>query len=815
MNDVCLCGNTDFDNYEQECFHIVITGEAVGSKQKFGRCTRCGIVRQLDLVFKDEKDYEQFYVNYAPTSREYVIKDWDHDLQLARQRCDAYKIEAGSSKRVLDVGCGSGAFVYECRLRGHDAFGCDIATYHYSQEHDYIYHKRLEAINFPVDHFDTTTCHDMLEHVLDPKKLLAEMFRITKQEGTCIIDYPRFFHESGKHHWKDIEHIWCLDENQLNKLLVDTGFTVVHVENPIESKVVIYCKKPIQKRKTILVPPGIGDSYWSVVRIESFVKSEKIGIPEVIPVGTAAKNNDRSVPFMQMFPFIESHRAKTLVDLKERQIWNFAYMQEHRTIWRNVMGCDYFLCWNGYLRAGKPLESIDSGVECNWHPKMFVSLEQMNFAEKCKKDYGSYIVFYFPFYGTYSYATAQFPINSVAEAINGIAERTGCTPIIAGAQWDSDDVNTRGLINNLKNCVDLTGKTSIDQLFGLLKSASAVVGYPSGLTVMSAVFYTKTLIIWNNYFNREFAWNSCPPDTRRKNYFVDFTYHLTSKRLINEVNSLVRRGFIREEEFPIENEVNPKPPQRANRTAAREKVVIPQKPRGPAHRLAQTPLRSAVSIKDSKAPIVMCVLKSGGKDFNLDYVVKLRNMIARHTTIPYRFVCLTDTTIDPSICDTLPLRSNLAGWWSKLELFVPDQVDSNYIVYFDLDTVIIRNIDTILTLKSEFAALGGWIPGPNRSSVGNFGSGMMVWRNHGKFAFLHDEFKNDFYKHGDQEYIANSLVKHGIQYETLQNLTTGIYSYKRNCLKGIPDDARVICFHGHPRPHQAMSIARWVQSYWR
>jgi hypothetical protein len=341
---------------------------------------------------------------------------------------------------------------------------------------------------------------------------------------------------------------------------------------------------------------------------------------------------------------------------------------------------------------------------------------------------------------------------------------------------------------------------------------------------MAGVFKTKTLIIWNPYYNPDFAWNTLPPDVRHITYFTEDTYGLTSDRLVAEVQDLIETGTIEDAKYAkLRTSVVSKPPVKRIEvshpvvSSVKNRVVLPQKSRIHVRPIILNPRpeTSAIMNFDGSGPVVLCVLKSGSRDFNVQYVVHLRNMLARHTTIPYRFVCLTDMEIDPSICKTLPLQSNLTGWWSKLELFLPNQFDSKHIVYFDLDTVIIKNIDAILQLETDFAALGGWIPGPNRNSAENFGSGMMIWKNDGKLTFLYDEFENALYKHGDQEYIVKKLVEHNIVYQTLQNITSGIYSYKRNCLKGVPQDARIICFHGKPRPHEAANLTRWVRSYWR
>jgi hypothetical protein len=127
-------------------------------------------------------------------------------------------------------------------------------------------------------------------------------------------------------------------------------------------------------------------------------------------------------------------------------------------------------------------------------------------------------------------------------------------------------------------------------------------------------------------------------------------------------------------------------------------------------------------------------------------------------------------------------------------------------------------------VQAEFAALGDWFPGATRGAPDKFGSGVMTWNNNNGFNFLYHEFEMPDYgynpklahkNNGDQHYIIDTLRKHGHGYEVLQELIGGIYSYKRNnCGRHLPPDSRIVCFHGFPRPHDALGCP-WVRNYWR
>lgn len=783
----CFCGGK-LVPFEHEIFLTQEDGAYQKSfSDRYGKCIECGTVRFCGGA--------EEYDKYPPTKPSYGAKDYDHDRCLSIKRCDDYGIFAGSDFTILDIGSGSGAFVDECRLRGNKAYGCELTSYHYSKQDSFIYKKDFLSIGFPTDYFSIITCHDVLEHIVDIRAFVREAFRILQQGGEFFLDYPRFFSSFGEHHWKP-EHIWCMTEEVVIKLLSDEGFCIGKAYHPIESKTVFVCSKPEQQRPTILVPPGIGDSYWSIVKMESFLKENSLGIPDVTVVCPRSKKHnghERAFPFLQLFPFINcTWSVIDGQDRKSKQIWQEAYARPGRTVFKNVLGYDYFLSYNGHLRVGKQLEEADN-LLCNWHPKMFVSLEQEHFKQFCLNTYGPYVVFYFVFQGTYRYWTADFPVERIKDFVMQFTEKTGLRPVFAGGRWDAEEPILSSLVSSIPGAVDLLGKTTVRQLFGLLTGSSLVVGFPSGLTIMSAVLGAKTLCIWNTYYNKDFFWHAVPPDTRRKNYFVEYTSGLTKERLFSHSLAILNNT-------PFETPVTVPPTINKKITTSKEK-----------QKKISTPPTLTTNLDFS----IFCVLKSGG-DYTVDNVVVLRNMVKRGIRKDVSFYVLTDLLDVPELgdCRIIPLKDNLPGWWSKIELFRPDICEADRIIYFDLDTVITGSIDGLANLPSGFFyGLQPWNP-KNRAN-GMVASGMMVWEPK-KYQFIYKDFNYimvDKYQ-GDQQYITDSLEKHGYKWRPIQNDFSGIYSFKRNCRNGLPKDAKIVCFHGKPRPFQALDIP-WVRRHYK
>lgn len=220
---------------------------------------------------------------------------------------------------------------------------------------------------------------------------------------------------------------------------------------------------------------------------------------------------------------------------------------------------------------------------------------------------------------------------------------------------------------------------------------------------------------------------------------------------------------------------------------------------------------------------VACVFS--GDKFSTDYVYNLKSAVERNTTVEHKFVCLTDKPL-PRI-DTIPLKPGFTGWWNKMQLF--DGRLMGRIVYLDLDTLIVDNIDWLLNYDGVFAGIEdlGSVNQHQPHLKGNLQSGMLafsgaamewVWM---EFILNHNSIMKKY--RGDGEYL-NALI---LNRELLQHAHPNeIKSYKYQVYPDKVDGASIICFHGRPSIIQSMSETvttpintyepqKWVKDHWR
>ena len=207
-------------------------------------------------------------------------------------------------------------------------------------------------------------------------------------------------------------------------------------------------------------------------------------------------------------------------------------------------------------------------------------------------------------------------------------------------------------------------------------------------------------------------------------------------------------------------------------------------------------------------PTLVCVLKSGG-DFTHGHVIRLyRQCRTPGRWPPGRFVCLTDTKFDTTTpaLQRRSLRQDWPGWWSKLEMCAPQHDDLGDILYLDLDTSVVGSLESIasagrLTLLSDF-----YTPALLASGV------MYLPVKARRFAWelLHagagpQLVFRSFRRKGDQGFF--NLAFHADADRWQDVLPGQLISFKEHVAPSgyiVPWGARLICYHGHPRPWEVV-----------
>ncbi len=140
-------------------------------------------------------------------------------------------MHGSKQKRILDVGCGTGANTETLRLFG-SVIGLDISSYakkfYTTDAHTTFILGSAEKIPFANATFDLVVITDVLYHknITNPSQVLDEAYRVLKPEGYCLITdcaHPFLF---GPHDVKN-QARERFTKRRLEQLVTLSGYTVI------------------------------------------------------------------------------------------------------------------------------------------------------------------------------------------------------------------------------------------------------------------------------------------------------------------------------------------------------------------------------------------------------------------------------------------------------------------------------------------------------------------------------------------------------------------------------------------------------------
>lgn len=224
--------------------------------------------------------------------------------------------------------------------------------------------------------------------------------------------------------------------------------------------------------------------------------------------------------------------------------------------------------------------------------------------------------------------------------------------------------------------------------------------------------------------------------------------------------------------------------------------------------------------------------------YDFEYVHRLYRSLCRNLTPEVVLHVYTESNRDVpapyikhSLMEWPGVRGAKQSWWYKVQLF-NDELFSGKLLYFDLDTVIVSNIDWLWQQKhaDDFWTIRDfkWLFRQSRVSMN---SSVMRFDTH-RYSYIYKEF--DFTQvagigvrrwHGDQDYIWSKLPKEEVHfYDTTRVLSwrwqvkDGGYNFQKRKHfepgKGtvIEPEHSVYVFHGNPKPHEVEDVA--IREHW-
>jgi SAM-dependent methyltransferase len=199
------------------------------------RCAGCGhLYQNPQPVFPDLKNrYQESYFDYEISNEEAFFRlmllglgdigfsEWEEDLK--------------SKGAFLDIGCATGLLLSYMRGRGWNVHGVEIcepsARYGMRKRNVDIFIGPVEEAPFARGSFSLIHFSHLIEHVPDPRRLLAEVYGLLAPGGAAVIVTPN---RKGlqarllRKKWRSCiaDHLNLFDKKGLGRMLRESGFSI-------------------------------------------------------------------------------------------------------------------------------------------------------------------------------------------------------------------------------------------------------------------------------------------------------------------------------------------------------------------------------------------------------------------------------------------------------------------------------------------------------------------------------------------------------------------------------------------------------------
>jgi len=222
----------------------------------FVKCKYCYFVYVNPIV--DDKKVGNVHKDYACN---YYEQQYQPSTQLIEEYNNILKeiIKYKANGHLLDVGCGTGEFLYHAKQLHFQVTGIEINEIAADKARGFFGFKvlaeKFEDIDFPSECFNIVTFLQVLEHLYNPLAALREAHRIIKPSGVVAIGVPNIDSfiikvlQQRHRHFAGKEHINYFTPHTLSAMVKRAGFRKIlklrtHGEECIPSTIVALMLNP-------------------------------------------------------------------------------------------------------------------------------------------------------------------------------------------------------------------------------------------------------------------------------------------------------------------------------------------------------------------------------------------------------------------------------------------------------------------------------------------------------------------------------------------------------------------------------------------
>lgn len=164
---------------------------------------KLGFIKVKENPSKQElRDYYQkkYYNQEKNYKKKYSIEEINYIKNKLNQKYILVKNNlSDNKKKLLELGSGEGWVLDKFNKNGFEVVGIDYSNDGCKNQNPHVLDKIIigdleeYTYNFDKNSFDIIWLENVLEHVLEPKKLIKNLFKILKKEGLIAVVVPNDF----------------------------------------------------------------------------------------------------------------------------------------------------------------------------------------------------------------------------------------------------------------------------------------------------------------------------------------------------------------------------------------------------------------------------------------------------------------------------------------------------------------------------------------------------------------------------------------------------------------------------------------------
>lgn len=241
----CWCGSTSLEHFNRDYYKCAKCNCLV-SKMEFDDSI-VNISNEETNLYGENYWKEHLKKDYnLPTIDERAFSDLSERCVYWLSFLLKYRLPPA---KVLEIGCGSGSFVYMMEKSGYYSTGtelskniCDINSKTFGIN---MLCGAIENLEIAESTYDIVVLMDVFEHLFDPLESIKEITQILKDDGILVIQTPNYTGQSIdkiKKEYKAFlqqlkpnEHIHLFNKTSVSRILEDHGFNDIIFEDPLFS----------------------------------------------------------------------------------------------------------------------------------------------------------------------------------------------------------------------------------------------------------------------------------------------------------------------------------------------------------------------------------------------------------------------------------------------------------------------------------------------------------------------------------------------------------------------------------------------------